>query len=75
LGGAIRRYGDTVLYQGSLQLPGARQRAGQWEDALRRGCEREWGAVREVCRVPPSLEAAWRKLDAKYRTSEWNRRR
>ncbi|MBR5151254.1 MAG: hypothetical protein IKW71_00255 [Elusimicrobiaceae bacterium] len=25
LGGAIRRFGDTVLYQGSLQLPQARQ--------------------------------------------------
>ena len=25
LGGAIRRFGDTVLYQGSLQVPGARE--------------------------------------------------
>lgn len=25
LGGAIRRFGSTVLYQGSLQMPGARQ--------------------------------------------------
>lgn len=27
LGGAIRRFGETVLYQGSLQLPGARTNA------------------------------------------------
>ncbi|HOX23947.1 MAG TPA: hypothetical protein PLL10_10810, partial [Elusimicrobiales bacterium] len=43
LGGAIRRYGATVLYQGSLQLSGARSRAQELEAALAQGLSAVWG--------------------------------
>ena len=75
LGGAIRRCGETVLYQGSLQLPGARQRAAEWEEAVAGalGAAHGW---RWGCRdVPGEVRAAARDLEAKYRSTEWIRRR
>jgi len=43
LGGAIRRLGATVLYQGSLQLPEARQKAPELEILLQEHLGVEWG--------------------------------
>lgn len=75
LGGAIRRYGATVLYQGSLQLGDARARAEEYEAAIRRGLAAEWGLEWEACGVAAGVAAAAQELEGKYRSEEWVRRR
>ena len=75
LGGAIRRYGATVLYQGSLQLGDARARAEEYEAAIRRGLAAEWGLEWEERGLAAGVEAAAQELEGKYRSEEWVRRR
>ena len=75
LGGAIRRYGDTVLYQGSLQLPGARERAAELETAIAEALAAAWKLRWTSRDVPETVRAAARELEAKYRSSDWIRRR
>ena len=75
LGGAIRRYGDTVLYQGSLQLPGARERAAELETAIAEALAAAWKLCWTSRDVPETVRAAARELEAKYRSSDWIRRR
>ena len=74
LGGAIRRYGDTVLYQGSLQLSDARPRATELEAAILRGLEEEWALCWKPCGLSGSLQAAAADLETKYRSPEWRRK-
>ena len=75
LGGAIRRYGDTVLYQGSLQLPGVRERAAELETAIAEALAAAWKLRWTSRDVPETVRAAARELEAKYRSSDWIRRR
>ena len=75
LGGAIRRMGSTVLYQGSLQLPDARRRAPEWEKAISRTLAAEWELRWELGELASAVTAAAAALDAKYRSSEWIRQR
>ena len=75
LGGAIRRYGDTVLYQGSLQLPEARMRANEYEFVIQERLAVEWGLEWETRGPDAAVEAAAKELEAKYRSAEWVRRR
>ncbi|MGD9613055.1 MAG: hypothetical protein AB7V22_09135 [Kiritimatiellia bacterium] len=75
LGGAIRRYGETVLYQGSLQLPGVRTRAAQLEAALAAALAAEWELRWERRAADGALQVAAAALAAKYRSAEWIRRR
>lgn len=74
LGGAIRRTGSTVLYQGSLQLPGARARAARLEDAITSSLGAEWGLAWERRGLDAGVQAAAQALEAKYRSPEWVRR-
>ena len=75
LGGAIRRFGETVLYQGSLQLPDARMRAAELEAALA-GALAEAHGLRWVRReASAEVRAAAAELEAKYRSEAWIRRR
>ena len=75
LGGAIRRFGDTVLYQGSLQLPGARGQAAELETAIAEALAAEWTLRCTSRDVPETVQAAARELEAKYRSADWTRRR
>jgi lipoate-protein ligase A len=75
LGGAIRRYGETVLYQGSLQLAAARARAEEFEEALAGALGGEWGVAWARGGVPAAVRAAAAGLEGKYRSAEWVRRR
>ncbi|NLO92303.1 MAG: hypothetical protein GX410_09990, partial [Elusimicrobia bacterium] len=43
LGGALRRYENSVLYQGSLQTKGARSRADELKAAIAAGLAGLWG--------------------------------
>jgi lipoyl(octanoyl) transferase len=74
LGGAIRRYGAIVLYQGSLRLPGARNQAGALETMILRSLATEWG-LRWIGREPDALvKAEATALEEKYRSPEWIRK-
>ena len=75
LGGAIRRYGDTVLYQGSLQLPDARARANEYESVIQERLAAEWGLEWEARGPDAAVASAAKELEAKYRSAEWVRRR
>ncbi len=75
LGGAIRRYGATVLYQGSLQLPDARRRATDWEMAIAQALAAEWNLGWEVCEPATCIRDEAAALVPKYRSEEWIRRR
>ena len=75
LGGAIRRYGTTVLYQGSLQLPEARRRAAELETAMSRALAAEWDLRWEVCEPATCIREEAAALEPKYRSEEWIRRR
>ena len=75
LGGAIRRTGGTVLYQGSLQLPDARKRASELEEAISRTLAAEWGLRWVRCEPGTDVQAEANALTAKYRSAEWIRRR
>ncbi len=74
LGGAIRRRGETVLYQGSLQLPGARRRAPALEAAIAAALAAEWGLRWQRREPAAAVQAAAAALAAKFRSPEWLRR-
>lgn len=71
LGGAIRRYGETVLYQGSLQLPRARRQAPELEAAIASALAAEWGLRWQRREPAAAVQAAATALAAKYRSPEW----
>ena len=75
LGGAVRRSGNTVLYQGSLQLADARARAEVLEAAIGRALAAEWSLQWEPCGVPAKVAREAEALEAKYRSRDWIRRR
>ena len=75
LGGAIRRMGSTVLYQGSLQLPGARNRALELEEAISWTLAADWGLRWERCEPGTDVRVEADALEPKYRSEEWIRRR
>lgn len=75
LGGALRRDGVTVLYQGSLQLPDARGRAAELETAVSDALATTWSLQWERCEPPAEVQAAATALEARYRSAEWVRRR
>lgn len=75
LGGAIRRYAGTVLYQGSLQLPGVRERAPIFEQAIRNGLSLHWSLEWQSVDIPADVLATAVFLEEKYRSAEWIRRR
>ena len=71
LGGAIRRFGSNVLYQGSLQQPGARTNP-LFKRAVIEGV-RQFLAVdlRPVSCTPEELQAAKELAATQYHTPGW----
>jgi lipoate-protein ligase A len=74
LGGAIRRTGSTVLYQGSLQLPEARGRVAELEAVIVRSLASEWSLQWTRREPEASLQAEAAALEEKYRSPEWIRK-
>ncbi len=75
LGGAIRRMGDTVLYQGSLQFPDARQQAPGLERIIQAQIGAEWGIQWTSAALSPAVQAQAEAFIPKYRSSDWIQRR
>lgn len=75
LGGAIRRFGQTVLYQGSLQLPDCRRRAPDYEKAVCDGLASGWGLDWRRGAPSATVLAEATALEATYRSRAWIYRR
>lgn len=74
LGGAIRRHGSTVLYQGSLQLSDARDRAAEFEGIIAHSLASAWNLRWERRGLDDAVQADATALEEKYRSPEWIRR-
>lgn len=74
LGGALRRWGATVLYQGSLQLSGTRENP-EWAAAITASLARAWNLPIQPQSPPPAVLESAHMLAAKYRDSTWIQRR
>jgi lipoate-protein ligase A len=71
LGGAIRRFKDTVLYQGSLQTPGARYNPA-YKHALIQAVRSFLNTDLQIERAPEAvLQAANRLAQTQYNTLAW----
>lgn len=72
LGGAIRRFGRTVLYQGSLQIPGARENPAL-KKAVITAVRREFAAHFAPRAVGADTLAQAKKLaQTRYQSEDWN---
>ncbi len=71
LGGAIRRFGNTVLYQGSLQVPGARQNPA-YKQAVINGVRSFLNADLKIRAVEETwLREARQLAQTHYQTTAW----
>ena len=71
LGGAIRRFGTTVLYQGSLQVPGARTN-NAYKQALINGVRSFLDADLKIAPAEQSwLQEARQLAKTQYQTVAW----
>ncbi|HNW44587.1 MAG TPA: hypothetical protein PKI19_08785 [Elusimicrobiales bacterium] len=75
LGGALRKFGDYMLYQASFQAPDARQNSALHRNAVIKALGAEFGLNWEVTALSPETgEKAAGIAAAKYRTPAWNER-
>ncbi len=71
LGGAIRRFGQMVLYQGSLQVPGARTNPAL-KEAVIQGIRAYWQTELKIKPVSADgLQAARTLAQTQYQTPAW----
>ena len=71
LGGAIRRFGNRVLYQGTLQIEGARDKA-EYKEAIKTALQnyfKEESSVQEIC--GDFLNSVYNKADEVYKNPAW----
>lgn len=75
LGGALRRFGDHVLYQGSLQINGTRNGETEFHSAISRALALEWSVKWNRRELDDGVISRIRALaGTKYRSEEWNKR-
>jgi len=76
LGGALRRRGETGLYQGSMRPEPFQATIGNLRDALFEGIGLQWKIIFEPREIPgEALAAAERLRHTKYAADRWNKRR
>jgi len=72
LGGALRKFAGSVLYQGSLQFPGARARSVEIAAAFRKELSGALGIAWRMQTAPePKLESARKLAGERYRSRQW----
>ncbi len=75
LGGALRKFGDHMLYQASFQAPDARTNAKTHRNAVIKALGGEYGLAWEAAAMPePARQKALEIAAAKYRAASWNER-
>ncbi len=75
LGGALRKFGDYMLYQASFQAPDARSNPALHRNAVIKALGGEFGLEWEVTAIPEAAEKKAAELaGSKYSTSAWNER-
>jgi lipoate-protein ligase A len=75
LGGALRKFGEHMLYQASFQAPDARPNAAMHRNAVIKALGAEFGLQWEAAAMPQAAGAKAAELAAKkYSTREWNER-
>ena len=75
LGGALRKFGDHMLYQASFQAPDARSNAGTHRNAVIKALGGEYGLEWESAALPKAAENRLEGLASeKYRSAAWNER-
>ena len=75
LGGALRKFGEHMLYQASFQAPDARQNAATHRNAVIRALAGEYGLTWESAAMPEAAAAKAAQIAAdKYATAQWNER-
>ena len=75
LGGALRKFGDHMLYQASFQAPDARAKAALHRNAVIKALGGEFGLEWEAVEMPAEARAKTGTIaETKYRTPEWNER-
>ncbi|MDR0646682.1 MAG: hypothetical protein LBG46_07075 [Elusimicrobiota bacterium] len=71
LGGAIRRFGNAVLYQGSLQLAGAR-RKNKYKKILQKAVLKYFNTSCDIQQLGNALlNEVYALAQSKYQNSEW----
>ncbi|OGS20496.1 MAG: hypothetical protein A3J70_11125 [Elusimicrobia bacterium RIFCSPHIGHO2_02_FULL_61_10] len=75
LGGALRKFGDHMLYQASFQAPDARANAALHRNAVIKALGGEFGLEWEAVEMPEEARAKTGNIaETKYRSPEWNER-
>ena len=73
LGGALRKIGKRMLYQGSFQFPGARKRQNYHRRVITEALAEEFGLCWTIKNLSEELIERTRQLtEEKYKTKEWN---
>ncbi|HUT85697.1 MAG TPA: hypothetical protein VMW66_02535 [Elusimicrobiales bacterium] len=72
LGGAVRKFKDVVLYQGSLQIDDARQKQPELETAIIKAIADKWGIAFQRENAENNFITNVRELaKSKYQTKQW----
>jgi len=75
LGGALRKFGDYMLYQASLQLNKVRENADFHKDIIAKAFSKEFNIDWIDEKLNESqLETLKKLVESKYLTDEWNKR-
>ena len=75
LGGALRKFGEHMLYQASFQAPDARQNAALHRNAVIKALGAEFSLEWEAAAMPADAAGKAAAIaGAKYRTAAWNER-
>jgi lipoate-protein ligase A len=75
LGGALRKFGEHMLYQASFQAPDARTNSGLHRNAVIKALGGEYGLEWESAEMPAAARGKAAAIaEGKYRTSAWNER-
>lgn len=75
LGGALRKTGTKMLYQGSFQFPGARKRQAFHKRVISSALAEEFKIEWKTAHFSEEMSEELQKLaTGKYRTKEWNSR-